>query len=260
MADPLEVASSLALKGGDLISAALGDAQSVVRKSAVDLVTEVDHAVQRIVVEGLRQAFPDHQIVAEEATTEAPRPGPCWYVDPIDGTTNFVHGLPHCAVSIGLVVNGQPECAVVLDPCKQELFTAQQGRGAFLGSKRLQVSATESLDEALLVTGFPYDRRENLNFYLKYFAAMLVQARDVRRFGSAALDLCYVAAGRFDGFWEWNLHPWDTAAGWLMVLEAGGSVSTFAGKDYDPWHSQILASNGRIHAELGGELEKLGSR
>jgi myo-inositol-1(or 4)-monophosphatase len=150
-----------------------------------------------------------------------------------------------------------PRVAVVQDPFREEMFEAERGHGASLNGRPLRVSTTETLDDALLVTGFPYDRREHLEFYLAYLAAFLKTAIDVRRFGSASLDLCYVAAGRFDGFWEWKLQPWDTAAGWLIVQEAGGRVSDFSGTAFDPWGSQILATNGRIHEAALGVLRGL---
>jgi myo-inositol-1(or 4)-monophosphatase len=150
-----------------------------------------------------------------------------------------------------------PRVAVVNDPFREEMFEAERGHGASVNGRPLRVSAIEALGDALLVTGFPYDRREYLGFYLAYLEAFLETAIDVRRFGSAALDLCYVAAGRFDGFWEWKLQPWDTAAGWLIVMEAGGRISDFSGAAFDPWGPQILATNGRIHEAALGVLRGL---
>lgn len=257
------LAADLARKAGDLIADGLGRARNVSFKSEVDLVTEVDLAVQKLIVDGIRSAFPDDTIVAEEEDESQlddrkhSQHGACWYVDPIDGTTNFVHGLPHVAVSIGYLEAGRPRAAAIYDPCKDELFLAQQGSGAFLNGKRLGVSATRTLNRALLVTGFPYDRRKRLDVYLGYFRRFMRMAQDLRRSGCASLDLCYVAAGRFDGFWEWKLHPWDTAAGWLMVQEAGGLVSDFDGADYDPWLPRIVASNGHIHGQVLEVLAEL---
>ena len=257
MAGELEVARRLALDAGKLVRASIGGAKRVDRKSPINLVTEVDHACERLIVDGLREAFPDHAIVAEESSTAVPGPGPCWYVDPIDGTTNFVHDFPHCAVSIGFALDGRIQAAVVLDPCKEEMFEAERGQGARLGGAPIGVSRMRTLEESLLVTGFPYDRRAHSSFYLSYFEAFIHAAQDVRRLGSASLDLCYVAAGRFDGFWEWKLHPWDTAAGWLIVEEAGGRVTDFDGERYDPWLPRILATNGRIHDEAVAVLGTL---
>lgn len=248
-----------------MIREAVGVHSSVEHKGAVDLVTDVDLRAQAIVVDGLRAAFPHDAIVAEEDRTHEPSPGPCWYVDPLDGTTNFVHALPHFAVSIAYFDKGRPEAAAVYDPCKDELFRAARGRGAFAGrgaggpdgGSPLRVSAVETLDRALLVTGFPYDRREHAPMYLEYFREFLCNAQDLRRYGSASLDLCYVAAGRFDGFWEWKLHPWDTAAGWLVVEEAGGRVTDFDGTLYDPWLPRVVATNGTIHDEVLAVLARV---
>jgi Archaeal fructose-1,6-bisphosphatase and related enzymes of inositol monophosphatase family len=243
----LVLARNLALDAGKLIRNALGRAQNVERKSPVNLVTEIDRACERLIIDGIRAAGGSAAIVAEESAGGRPPDGPCWYVDPLDGTTNFVHGFPHCSVSIAYVDEGRVQTAVVHDPCKNETFEAERGSGAHLNGQPLHVSRTSQLSEALLVTGFPYDRRERSNFYLRYFEAFMHAAQDVRRLGSAALDLCYVAAGRFDGFWEWKLHPWDTAAGFLIVEEAGGTVTDFDGAAYDAWLPRILATNGLIH-------------
>lgn len=256
---PIDVAKRLAREAGALIASALGQRNVVERKSPVDLVTEVDRASERLIVQGLKASFPDHDIVAEESSPERSTRGRyCWYVDPLDGTTNFVHGLPHCAVSVALAApSGQMDVAVVFDPCKAELFHAVRGHGAYLNGRAIRVSATPALEEALFVTGFPYDRRDHTAFYLRYFETFLQRSRDLRRFGSAALDLSYVAAGRFDGFWEWHLKPWDTAAGWLLVEEAGGSVVDFDGSAYDPWSPRILATNAALKAEAVALLATL---
>lgn len=256
------LAADLARRAGALIADSLGRAREVGFKSEVDLVTEIDLAAQALIVEGIRKSFPDDAIIAEEDdgrdATRRPQQNPCWYVDPVDGTTNFVHGLPHVAVSIGYFENDRPCAAAVYDPCKNELFTAEDGNGAFLNGRRLAVSATRTLDRSLLVTGFPYDRRQQVDLYLAYFRRFLCAAQDLRRSGCASLDLCYVAAGRFDGFWEWKLHPWDTAAGWLLVREAGGLVSDFDGADYSPWLPRIVATNGHIHQQALEVLAGLG--
>lgn len=256
---PLETAEALAREAGKLIAAALGSAEQVDRKSPINLVTEVDRNAEELIVAGLTDAFPDHAIVAEESSPDRPPEGPCWYIDPIDGTTNFVHGLPHCAVSIGFADGGRMQAAVVHDPCKDETFTAERGKGAHLNGSPIRVSSCETLGDSLVVTGFPYDRREHAGFYMAYFEKFLVSCRDLRRYGSASLDLCYVAAGRFDGFWEWELAPWDTAAGWLVVEEAGGAVSDFDGSGYDPWLPRVLATNGRIQEEMLSVMRTLPS-
>ncbi len=260
MLDRTRLARELALEAGAFIRRAFGESRNVEFKSAVDLVTDVDRGAQAIVVDGIRRAFPADTIVAEEDVGQAAVAGPCWYVDPLDGTTNFVHALPHFAVSIAFLDDGAARSAAVYDPSKDELFLAERGSGAFLGDRRLAVSRVAELDRALLVTGFPYDRREHTDLYLGYFREFLRAAQDVRRFGSASLDLCYVAAGRFDGFWEWKLHPWDTAAGWLILEEAGGRVTDFDGGPYDPWLPRILATNGAIHDEALGVMARLALR
>ncbi len=247
MAGELDLARSLAISAGRRIRESIGNAARVERKSAVNLVTEVDRACEQEIIAGIRAAFAADAIVAEESSPEPPPVGRCWYVDPIDGTTNFVHGFPHCAVSIAYMEDGCVRAAVVHDPCKSETFEAERGHGARLNGVGIHVSEVSAMDNALWVTGFPYDRRTHARFYLEYFKEFLLNAQDVRRLGSAALDLCYVAAGRFDGFWEWKLHPWDTAAGWLIVEEAGGRVSDFDGRAYNPWLPRVLATNGRIH-------------
>ena len=268
MLERTRLASKLALEAGSLIRDAMGQRRNVEYKSAVDLVTDVDRAAQALIVDGIRAAFPRDTIIAEEADgrsavqaedTGKAVDGPCWYVDPLDGTTNFVHALPHFAVSIAFFDAGVPQGAAVYDPCKDELFRAERGGGAFLGDRRLAVSEVSSLDKALLVTGFPYDRRAHAGLYLEYFREFLCAAQDVRRYGSASLDLCYVAAGRFDGFWEWKLQPWDTAAGWLVLEEAGGRVTDFDGARYDAWLPRILATNSGIHDEALALLAKIAS-
>ncbi len=257
---PIELALRLAREAGAQIAGALGTSSATAeRKSDVDLVTAVDRASERLIVDAIAKRYPEHAIVAEESTPKLEAAGRyCWCVDPLDGTTNVGHGLPHCAVSLALLApDGSTEVAAVYDPFRQELFEAVRGTGAKLNGRTIRVSPTPKLDDALFVTGFPYDRRQHTAFYLAYFETFLKRCRDIRRLGSAALDLSYVAAGRFDGFWEWQLKPWDTAAGWLIVEEAGGRVSDFDGRNYDPWSPRILATNGSVHTEALALLERL---
>lgn len=261
MTTPHELAVRLAREAGQLVEYGRERPKSVERKSRVNLVTETDRASEKLITDGIREAFPAHAIVAEEATEQrsaAGPSGPCWVVDPLDGTTNFVHGLPHCAISIAYIENGIPQAAAVYDPAKNEMFEAAAGAGAWLNGRPIQTSLEPSLADALLVTGFPYDRQLRLEHYLRYFGRFLVESRDLRRYGSAALDLCWVAAGRFDGFFEWGLAPWDTAAGWLVVEEAGGRLSDFDGGGFDPWQPTVLATNGGIHARCLEILAELG--
>ncbi len=245
-----EVARAAATRAGALLRARYGGRQEVSFKSAVDLVTAVDRESERLIVDDLTAAFPDHGVVAEES---AARPGAGayrWYVDPLDGTTNFAHAYPQFAVSIALEHAGTLVLGVVHDPLRDETFVAVRGEGARLNDRPISVSEVSALDGALLATGFPYDRREQAGFYLHFVEAALRRAQDVRRGGSAALDLCYVACGRLDGFWEWKLHPWDTAAGRLVVEEGGGRVTDFAGGPHRLAGLETAATNGLLHDEL----------
>lgn len=222
----------------------------IYHKGQVDLVTEADKASEKYIADRISSVFPDDGILAEEGTSSADTSGIRWIIDPLDGTTNFAHGYPVYAVSIGLERRGTMEFGIVYDPARDELFVARRGTGARMNGKALQVSKTPSLDGSLLVTGFPYDVRSSSENNLAHFARFSTRAIGVRRTGSAALDLCYVAAGRFDGFWEFKLRPWDTAAGWLMVLEAEGRVTDGRGKPYHFDSAEIVASNGHIHKAM----------
>ena len=215
-----------------------------------NLVTEVDRRSEAAIVEVLSGAFPKHHILAEEGGEASGRGSPYrWYVDPLDGTTNFAHGFPMFCVSIGLEAHGRMILGVVYDPLRQELFEAEAGQGALMNGERIHVSKVTELRKALLVTGFPYDhagRQENL----PYFSRFALQSQGLRRTGSAAMDLCYVAAGRIDGFWELGLKPWDVAAGALMVIEAGGNITDLLGQPFSVRGTQTLASNGLIHQAM----------
>lgn len=253
----LELALDLARRAGATLRAGPGRA-TVEHKGPLELVTEFDRASEAMIVGGIRSAFPDDAIIAEEG---GPQPGGewTWFIDPLDGTTNFAHGLPIFAVSIAGARSGVMEFGVTYDPTRDEMFHAGRSRGAFLGDRRLHVSSAAVLSDSLLVTGFPYDLRENPDNNLARFTALSRQARAVRRLGSASLDLAYVAAGRFDGYWELRLAPWDMAAGILLVAEAGGRVTRMDGGP-DPLHppTSIAATNGRIHAPLLEALRKAG--
>ncbi len=222
--------------------------------SAINLVTWVDHAADRIVRDTIQKRFPDHDLLTEESspTTQG---SPCkWIVDPLDGTTNFAHRYPQVCVSIGFEHRGVVVLGGVYDPCRDELFWAEKGRGAWLVRKgrrqRLAVSGTKRLSKSLLLTGFPYDRRERVDLYLSYVKAFMQRIQGIRRAGAAALDLCWVACGRVDGYWEWRLKPWDVAAGKLIVEEAGGKLSDFSGKRFSIYGQQTLATNGKIHRPM----------
>jgi myo-inositol-1(or 4)-monophosphatase len=220
-------------------------------KGAIDLVTSVDRQIERKIVGFIRRSFANHSILAEEETdVEGKENEYRWIIDPLDGTTNFAHGYPQVSISIALEHKGQTILGLVYDPLRQECFRAVKGGGATLNGDPIRTSVVNELDKALLATGFPYDRREKADFSLAFFKAFLTRCQGIRRAGSAALDLCYVACGRIDGFWELKLKPWDIAAGALIVAEARGGLSDFSGKEFSIWSDQTLASNGRIHHEM----------
>jgi myo-inositol-1(or 4)-monophosphatase len=236
---------------GQLQMAHFGQTFQIEKKGTIDLVTEVDVAVERMFRALIAERFPDHQVLAEEmGGAAAVPPGPCWVFDPIDGTTNYAHGVPIFCASLALEIDGVPEVAAVYDPNRQELFTAERGVGAFLNGVPLHVSAAERLVDALLVTGFPYDVHSRVDEVVGLFGAFVGQARAVRRLGSAAIDLCWVAAGRMDGFWEADLKPWDVAGGALVVAEAGGRVTDIDGAPFTSRGGRVLASNGHLHAAM----------
>ena len=226
-------------------------------KGEINLVTEVDRRSEQRIVEIIKKAFPKHNILTEETPMANELPSPFrWIVDPLDGTTNYAHGYPCFCTSIALELEGKIVLGAVYDPLLDELFTAQQGNGAFLNNERISVSTTDRLTNALICTGFPYDVRESQENNLDHFNHFVMEARAIRRDGSAALDLCYVAAGRFDGFWELKLYPWDVAAGKLLVEEANGRVTDFRGDPLNIYAHQILASNGKIHPEMMRVLKR----
>lgn len=248
-----DVAVEAAKKAGAYLKQNLGKVRSIERKGGEEknLVTEIDKGSEEIIIGMIRKHFPGHDILAEESGTKnAAKSDYRWIIDPLDGTTNFTHGFPVFCVSIGLEKKGRLELGVIFDPNTNELFTAERGKGAYLNGKRITVSKTDTLQSSLLVTGFPYNIAENPNKAVERFVGFLMKAQAVRRMGSAALDLAYVACGRFDGFWEVALQPWDMAAGVLIVEEAGGLVTDFGGKPMDIYNFALLSSNGKIHEEM----------
>ncbi|MPY88094.1 MAG: inositol monophosphatase [Luteitalea sp.] len=250
--DPLFLATATeaVLRAGEIQLAHFRQPIEVTKKGAIDLVTEVDLAVERMFRALIAERFPDHAVLAEELQEpdEAQRDASHWWIfDPVDGTTNYAHGLPIFCSSLALEIHGSVEIAAVYDPTRRELFTAERGGGAFLNGEPLHVSHTATLLEALLCTGFPYDVHQTLDEVMAFFIAFVGRARAVRRLGSAALDLCYVAAGRLDGFWETRLQPWDTAAAALITEEAGGTITRWDGSRYGSRDTELVASNGPLH-------------
>jgi myo-inositol-1(or 4)-monophosphatase len=250
MDDIMRVAVAAARQGAAVLLSRFGRIGKVEKKGVVDLVTEADTASEAAVIEVIRSVFPGHAVLAEESGSSGGGGDECWVIDPLDGTTNFAHGVTLFAVSIAYVRRGAPVAGVVLNPASGELFTAAAGGGAWCNGKPMRVSPTTDMVDSLLVTGFPYNVREILPEAVRRFTRCLGASQGVRRLGSAALDLCWVADGRFEAFWEQNLQPWDTAAGWLMVSEAGGRVTDFSNGAYGLEAAEILASNGRIHEEM----------
>jgi myo-inositol-1(or 4)-monophosphatase len=249
----LATAIDIVLRAGDIQLAHFRRDYAITMKGAIDLVTEVDLAVERMCRRVLAERFPAHEILAEELGGPAAGASPsgyCWIFDPIDGTTNYAHGLPIFCAALGLEVAGRMEVAAVYDPTRKELFTAERGQGAYLNGARMRVSKAAQLVEAVLVTGFPYDVHKDAESILGLFGAFIRRARAVRRLGSAALDMCYVAAGRLDGFWESRLQPWDIAAASLLIEEAGGCVTLIDGAPFSPRGRSVLASNGPLHAPM----------
>jgi myo-inositol-1(or 4)-monophosphatase len=228
--------------------------RSVESKGFADVVTDADKASEAIIVGAIRERFPDHAIMAEESGQAAGTSEYQWVIDPLDGTLNYLHGLPIFCVSIGVLRNGELHLGVVYDPSRNELFAAERGGGARLNGRLLQVSRTGRLAESLLTTGFPYNRFSQPDNNIREHNHLLLKCRDIRRPGSAALDLCAVAAGRTDAHWELGLSPWDVAAGALIVSEAGGALSDWQGQPWAASNPRLVASNGRIHAELLKEL------
>jgi myo-inositol-1(or 4)-monophosphatase len=253
-----DLAIELARTAGDLLRDELrGPRRIVFKGSPTNLVTEMDARVEALVVDGLLAAFPDDAILAEERGAQAGRSGRRWIIDPLDGTTNYAHGLPVYGVSIALEIRGRVELGVVYDPSQRELFVAERGGGAYCNDARLTVSSATTLNASLLATGFPYDIRVNPDNNLREYPVFAVRTRGVRRMGSAVIDLAWIAAGRFDGFWELRLGPWDVAAGGLLVEEAGGRLTSLTGGPLDIEAPTLVASNGRIHDEILAVLKEI---
>ena len=251
----LDFSIELARAAGDVLKQYMAGEKQVELKGRANLVTIADKESEALMIRRIRERYPKHAILAEESGASGAGPSK-WIIDPLDGTTNFAHQYPFFSVSIGFEQAGEILCGAVYDPWRDELFSGARGAGSFLNGQRLQVSGVARLGDGLLTTGFPYRVREKIAVVMSQFEAFILESQAVRRGGSAALDMCYTALGRCDGFWELDLHPWDTAAGLVILEEAGGRVTDFKGNPYSVYMKEILASNGKIHEELVEVLEK----
>ncbi len=225
-------------------------------KSRHDFVTKVDQMAEEEIIRTIRHNYPNHTILAEESGLHKGNDKFCWIIDPLDGTTNYIHGFPNFSISIALKINNRLEVGVIYDPLRQELFTASRGEGANLNNRRIRVSQCKKLDTALLGTGFPFSKSQHLQFYLNTFESIFPLVSGVRRMGSAALDLAYVAAGRLDGFWELSLKPWDMAAGVLLIQEAGGILTDFQGEENFFDTGNLIASTPKLHKPIVELVQK----
>ncbi|MCG3174480.1 MAG: Inositol-1-monophosphatase [Myxococcota bacterium] len=247
----------IARSAGEIIRPYFGGPLRVEHKGALDLVTEADRASEELILRELAQSFPGEPVLSEEAGMTGGESDVLWVTDPLDGTTNFSHGHPVCAVSIARLRDGRPDVGVVCAPMLGELWSAARGAGTWLNQRPCRVSAAAEMKKALLATGFPYDVHTPPHRNLREFAAFIVRAQAVRRMGAAAVDLAYVACGRYDAFWEPGLKAWDVAAGWLLIEEAGGVVTSHDGGPFDPFGGDICASNGVLHPEMVSVLKSL---
>ncbi len=256
MNNMFNLALTAAQSAGQFIVESIDRALNVDFKGRANLVTEVDRKAEELIVNMIKANYSDHQILAEESPpVDTPSPFK-WIIDPLDGTTNYVHGFPFFAVSIALQYQGALILGVVYNPFFEELFTARSRGGAFLNKRKIRVSNTSDLKQSLLVTGFPYELSDIFYKNMQLFQKFYEKSQGIRRMGSAAIDLCYTACGRFDGFWEYSLNPWDMAAGSLILHEAGGQLSNFSGEEFSVYGQEILASNSHIHADMLAVLEQ----
>ncbi len=252
----LEAAVAIAREAGRLLKEKFDQPHVIEYKGRINIVTDADQASEALIVSRIRGIYPDHDILAEESQAVGTGAAFRWIIDPLDGTTNYAHGFPFFCVSIALEEKGEIRCGAVYNPMLEEMFYAERGSGAFLNGRPIHVSGTEELGKSLLATGFPYDIRDSQDNNINCFSAMALKARAIRRAGAAALDMAYVAAGRFDGFWELKLMPWDTAAAWLLVREAGGLVTDLSGAPFFLEAPHVLATNGILHREMIAILEQ----
>jgi myo-inositol-1(or 4)-monophosphatase len=250
--EQLDFAVELARAAGDVLKHYMSREKQVELKGRANLVTVADKEAEALIISRIRERYPKHAVLAEESGASGgpePEEGK-WIIDPLDGTTNFAHQYPFFCVSIGFEQRGEILCGAVYDPWRDEMFCAARGSGSFVNDQRLQPSEVESLRSAMIMTGFPYGFRDKIRTAMGQFEAFMVESQAVRRGGSAALDMCYTALGRVDGFWEMDLHPWDTAAGLVILEEAGGKVTDFSGGPFSIYGKEIVASNGKIHDEM----------
>jgi myo-inositol-1(or 4)-monophosphatase len=253
-----QIATRAAYRAGKVVNAHFGRSLEITKKGEIDLVTQADIASEQLIISTIRDTFPDHTVLAEESGMVPHDLESVWIIDPLDGTTNFAHGFGMFAISIAFAHKDEIIMGLVFNPQNGEFFSAIKGQGAFLNDQPIRVSASGQVSDSLLATGFPYDIKDTIGTNIQRLTQCLTASRGIRRLGSAALDLCYVACGRFDGFWEENLNPWDVAAGFRIVEEAGGQVSDYSGGAYTPAYrpsehakrDEILATNGLIHREM----------
>jgi len=245
-----DFAINLARDAGTILKQHFNSKHEIHYKGEINLVTEADKMSEDLIISAINRSFPDHGILSEESPAQNSQAKMRWIIDPLDGTTNYAHGYPVFCVSIALENEGVIVLGVIYDPLRQDMFVAERGKGAYLNGKKLKVSATSTLSRSLLATGFPYDIRVSKDNNINHFNLMAMESQAIRRAGAAALDIAYLACGRFDGFWELKLMPWDMAAGCLMVEESGGVISNITGGKWDISSPNILASNGLIHDQM----------
>jgi myo-inositol-1(or 4)-monophosphatase len=256
----LKFAEDVARGAGEILRQNYGKRQSIHYKGEINLVTDVDRQSEAYIMERIRSAYPEHGILSEESSEQISSSPYRWIIDPLDGTTNYAHNYPCFCVSVALERNGELLAGAVFDPLLSESFTASAGGGAYRNRERITVSSVDDLRRSLLSTGFAYDVRDATDNNLAFFREFVFAGQAIRRDGSAALDLCYLACGRFDGFWELKLSPWDTAAGFLVLREAGGVATRLDGSPYDIHQPEILASNGRIHGQMMAVIRRARER
>ncbi len=246
---PQNVAIDAAQKAGKIIKDSLGtiSSENIQSKDAFDYVTNVDKKSEQLIIDSILKHFPDHDILAEESGESGCKQAYRWIIDPLDGTTNFIHSYPNSAVSIALEENGILILGVIYDPFRDELFCAEKGKGAFLNDNPIHVSSRSELNHCLIATGFPFRNKDFLSLYWQVLSEIFLKVSGIRRTGSAALDLAHIACGRFDGFWELKLSPWDVAAGTVIIQEAGGRISDFTGGNNHVWTGNVIASNNLVH-------------